>query len=139
MIMTEVSAVVAADRADDVPVAFDEVLQRPLPDGLIRTELLAGRDGEWKVQTVWRDPGGPGPRAAGPPPAGGACHVPAVRRRTGRADLPGPHEAHRAPSSAKLVRTSAAVADRFDGFAESLGGGGLARLVDTARACRLLA
>ena len=79
MIMTEVSAVVAADRADDVPVAFDEVLQRPLPDGLIRTELLAGRDGERKVQTVWRDQAALDAMRAGPqPPA-----APAMFRQLG--------------------------------------------------------
>jgi hypothetical protein len=45
-IMTEVSAIVAGQR-DDIPAAFAEFAQRPLPDGLLRTgtELLAGRGG----------------------------------------------------------------------------------------------
>jgi len=68
MIMTEVSAVVPPDRADDVAAAFAELLQRPLPDGLIRTELLAGRDGEWKVQTIWRDQAALDAMRAGPEP-----------------------------------------------------------------------
>lgn len=51
-IMTEVGAIVPRDRADDVPVAFAELTRRALPDGLLRTELLAGRDGEWKIQSV---------------------------------------------------------------------------------------
>jgi Antibiotic biosynthesis monooxygenase len=54
-VMTEVSAVVAAERADEVAVAFAELTQRPLPDGLLRTELLAGQAGEWKIQSLWRD------------------------------------------------------------------------------------
>jgi quinol monooxygenase YgiN len=54
-IMTEVSAVVAAERAGDVLAAFTELAQRRLPDGLLRTELLEGRDGEWKIQSLWRD------------------------------------------------------------------------------------
>ena len=36
-------------------MAFAALAQRPLPDGLLRTELLAGWDGEWKIQSVWRD------------------------------------------------------------------------------------
>jgi len=68
MIMTEVSAVVASDRADDVALAFAEVLRKPLPDGLIRTELLAGRHGEWKVQTMWRDQAALDAMRAGPEP-----------------------------------------------------------------------
>ena len=53
-VMTEVSAIIPADRADDVPAAFAELAQRPVPDGLLRTELLAGREGEWKIQSLWR-------------------------------------------------------------------------------------
>jgi hypothetical protein len=54
-IMTEVSAIVPGERVGDVPAAFAELARRPLPDGLLRTELLAGRDGEWKIQSLWRD------------------------------------------------------------------------------------
>jgi hypothetical protein len=54
-VMTEVSAIVSEERADDVPGAFAELLQQPLPDGLIRTELLSGRHGEWRIQSLWRD------------------------------------------------------------------------------------
>ncbi len=54
-IMTEVSAIVAEARADEVPAAFAELAGRPLPGGLLRTELLAGGDGEWKIQSLWRD------------------------------------------------------------------------------------
>jgi hypothetical protein len=54
-IMTEVSAIVAGERAGDVVAAFAELAQRPLPDGLARTELLEGPGGEWKIQSLWRD------------------------------------------------------------------------------------
>ena len=59
-IMTEVSAILPGERADVIPAAFAELAQRPLPDGLLRTELLrtellAGLNGEWKIQSLWRD------------------------------------------------------------------------------------
>jgi hypothetical protein len=54
-ILTEVSAVVADERASEVPVAFEELLRGEVPDGLLRTELLAGPDGEWRIHTLWRD------------------------------------------------------------------------------------
>lgn len=70
-IMTEVSAVVPRARAGDVPAAFAALAQQPLPGGLLRTELLAGQDGEWKIQSLWRDQAAldamrasPGPPAA---------------------------------------------------------------------------
>jgi hypothetical protein len=69
-IMTEVSAIVPTERADDVPAAFAELALRPLPDGLLRTELLAGRDGEWRIQSLWRDQGAlDAMRAGAEPPA----------------------------------------------------------------------
>ena len=54
-VMTEVSATLPQERADAVLAAFAELTQRPLPEGLVRTELIAGRDGEWKIQSLWRD------------------------------------------------------------------------------------
>jgi hypothetical protein len=54
-VMTEVSAIVSVEHADDVPGAFAELLQQPLPDGLLRTELLRGPDGEWRIQSLWHD------------------------------------------------------------------------------------
>ena len=78
-VMTEVSAIIPADRADDVPAAFAELAQRPLPDGLLRTELLAGREGEWKIQSLWRDQATlDAMRAGAEPPA-----APALFRRLG--------------------------------------------------------
>ena len=78
-IMTEVSAIVAGERTGDVLAAFTELAQRPLPDGLLRTELLKGRDGEWKIQSLWRDRAALDVMRAGPePPA-----APALFRQLG--------------------------------------------------------
>ncbi len=78
-IMTEVSAIVAGERSDDVPAAFAELTRRPLPAGLLRTELLAGQDGEWKIQSLWRDQAALDAMRAGPePPA-----APTLFRRLG--------------------------------------------------------
>ncbi|XUL91629.1 hypothetical protein ACQ86D_37715 [Streptomyces galilaeus] len=68
-VLSEVSAVVAPEREADLVVAYRELVTRPLPDGLVRTELLSGQDGRWRIQSLWRDraaldvvrsaPGGP--------------------------------------------------------------------------------
>jgi len=77
--MTEVGAIVATKRADEVPAAFTEFTQRPLPEGLLRTELLAGPDGEWKVHSLWPDQAAlDAMRAGAEPPA-----APALYRRLG--------------------------------------------------------
>lgn len=69
-IMTEVSAVVSDERESEVLAAFEDLLQRPLPDGLVRTELLAGPDGEWRILSLWRDQAAPDAmRAGSEPPA----------------------------------------------------------------------
>ena len=67
-IMTEVRATVAGERAGEVVAAFTELARRPLPDGLMRTELLEGRDGEWKIQSLWRDRAALDAMRAGPEP-----------------------------------------------------------------------
>jgi hypothetical protein len=54
-ILTEVGAVVAPEREADLLAAYQQVLARPLPDGLLRTELLQGADGQWRIHTLWRD------------------------------------------------------------------------------------
>ncbi|WP_330334100.1 hypothetical protein OHS33_33090 [Streptomyces sp. NBC_00536] len=54
-ILSEVSAVVAAEREADLVAAYRELVAGPLPDGLVRSELLGGADGLWRIQTLWRD------------------------------------------------------------------------------------
>jgi len=54
-VLTEVVATVPADRGCDVRPAFQALLAKPLPDGLLRTELLEEADGAWRIKTLWRD------------------------------------------------------------------------------------
>jgi Antibiotic biosynthesis monooxygenase len=54
-ILSQVSATVPADREGEFLAGFEELVSLPRPDGLLRTELLRGPDGEWRVQTLWRD------------------------------------------------------------------------------------
>jgi hypothetical protein len=54
-ILTETSATVDAEREADLLAGFQEILAGPLPDGLLRTELMRCREGRWRIQTLWRD------------------------------------------------------------------------------------
>ncbi|WP_441249116.1 antibiotic biosynthesis monooxygenase [Kitasatospora sp. McL0602] len=54
-VLSEVSAVVPAGREDELVRSYRELVAGPLPDGLVRTELLRGPDGLWRVQSLWRD------------------------------------------------------------------------------------
>lgn len=56
-VLTEVVAVVPADRVGEVLPAFQALLAKPLPDGLLRTELLEAPGNTWRIQTLWRDQG----------------------------------------------------------------------------------
>jgi quinol monooxygenase YgiN len=78
-VLTEVAATIDAEHADAVRAAFDELVQGPVPDGLVRAELLRGKDGEWRIQTLWRDMAAlDAMRAGSEPPA-----APALFRRFG--------------------------------------------------------
>ena len=54
-VMTEVSAAVDPEKESSLVEGFRRLLAAPKPDGLERTELLRGRDGVWRIQTLWRD------------------------------------------------------------------------------------
>ncbi|GAA2246851.1 MULTISPECIES: hypothetical protein [Kitasatospora] len=54
-VLSEVSAVVAVEREAELVDSYRELVAGPLPDGLIRTELLRGPGGRWRVQSLWRD------------------------------------------------------------------------------------
>ncbi|MCX4420310.1 hypothetical protein FNV62_40155 [Streptomyces sp. RLB3-17] len=54
-VLTEVSAIVTPEREADLVAAYRELVAHTLPDGLMRTELLGGQDGRWRIQTLWRD------------------------------------------------------------------------------------
>ena len=46
-ILTEVSATVDATREIQLVEGFREITAGGIPDGLVRTELLRGQDGQW--------------------------------------------------------------------------------------------
>jgi len=78
-ILTEVSAVVAEDHEDDLLAGFAALMDQQLPDGLLRTELLRGADGAWRIHSLWRDRAAlDAMRASAEPPA-----APALFRRVG--------------------------------------------------------
>lgn len=54
-VLSEVRAVVSAAAEEDLVRLFRELLEQPLPDGLLRTELLRDGDGTWRLQSLWRD------------------------------------------------------------------------------------
>jgi hypothetical protein len=53
-ILTEVRATVDPSRRDALVRGFEDLLAEPLPDGLMRTELLQA-DNEWRIMTLWRN------------------------------------------------------------------------------------
>lgn len=55
-VLTEVRATVDPSREEALVTGFEALLTEPRPDGLVRTELLHV-DGEWRIQTLWRDRG----------------------------------------------------------------------------------
>jgi quinol monooxygenase YgiN len=54
-VLTEVVAQVAPERESEVASAFTALLDKGLPHGLLRTELLSGPTGVWRIQSLWRD------------------------------------------------------------------------------------
>jgi hypothetical protein len=53
-VITEVRATVDPARHEEIVTGFEALLAEPLPDGLLRTELLRN-EAEWRIQTLWRD------------------------------------------------------------------------------------
>lgn len=53
-ILTDVSATVDPDRELELLASFHELVAAPLPDGLLRTELMRGPENLWRIQTLWR-------------------------------------------------------------------------------------
>jgi len=54
-VLSEVRGVVAAEREAGFVEAYRRLVAGPLPDGLIRTELLRSGGGQWRIQSLWRD------------------------------------------------------------------------------------
>ncbi|GJF28105.1 hypothetical protein KNE206_08050 [Kitasatospora sp. NE20-6] len=55
LVLSEVGAVVAPEREAELVALYRELVAGPLPEGLVRTELLHGPGGRWRVQSLWRD------------------------------------------------------------------------------------
>jgi hypothetical protein len=53
--MTTVDAKVPADREQELLDGYREMNAGDKPEGLLRSELLRGQDGVWRIQTTWRD------------------------------------------------------------------------------------
>jgi hypothetical protein len=54
-VVTVVDARVDAAREDDLMDGYRLMGEGGSPDGLLRTELLRGQEGMWRIQTTWRD------------------------------------------------------------------------------------
>ena len=54
-IITSVSAVVDPMREEELATGFRDLTVDAMPDGLLRTELLRGHTGSWRIQSLWRD------------------------------------------------------------------------------------
>ncbi len=54
-VVTAVDAVVPADREAELIEGFRLMAAGDSPEGLLRTELLRGQEGRWRIQTTWRD------------------------------------------------------------------------------------
>jgi hypothetical protein len=52
-VVTMVSARIADDRAGSLVAAFSRAVRAGLPEQRRQTSLLRGRDGEWRIVTVW--------------------------------------------------------------------------------------
>lgn len=69
-VLTEVSATVEPQDEQALVEGFRALTAGPVPEGLLRTELLSGPEGDWRIQTLWRDRAAlDAMRAAPEPPA----------------------------------------------------------------------
>src|SRR5918993_4817621 len=53
--LTVVSATVDAGRESELLAGFHSLVDAPVPDGLLRTQLLRGDGGHWQIQRLWMD------------------------------------------------------------------------------------
>ncbi len=53
--LTAVTLDVPADRELELVAGYRDLVAGERPDGLVRSELLRGRDGRWLIQSLWRD------------------------------------------------------------------------------------
>jgi hypothetical protein len=54
-VVTAIDVKVDPSREAELLDGFRQLSEGGWPDALVRTELLRGRDGTWRVQSTWRD------------------------------------------------------------------------------------
>ena len=54
-LITTVDATVPPEREQELLDGYREMTAGAKPDGFVRSELLRGLDGTWRIQTTWRD------------------------------------------------------------------------------------
>ena len=54
-ILTIVTADVDEGQAQELIAAYQTLLSRGLPDGLLETQLLGDGQGHWTIHSLWRD------------------------------------------------------------------------------------
>ncbi|MEX5295509.1 hypothetical protein QYM41_09530 [Kocuria sp. CPCC 205268] len=54
-VVTTIDTVIEAEHEEDLIEGFRRMTAGPRPEGLIRSELLRGQGGAWRIQTTWRD------------------------------------------------------------------------------------
>jgi len=54
-IVTAIDATVDPEREQELLDGYRQMNEAPKPDGLLRSELLRGQGGLWRIQTTWRD------------------------------------------------------------------------------------
>jgi hypothetical protein len=54
-VVTTIDAKVPAGHEQELLDGYREMSEGDKPDGLLRSELLCGQDGVWRIQTTWRD------------------------------------------------------------------------------------
>ncbi len=54
-VVTSVDAKVDAEHESDLIAGYRRIIAGDRPEGLLRSELLRGQDGAWRIQSAWRD------------------------------------------------------------------------------------
>ncbi|MEX5258132.1 antibiotic biosynthesis monooxygenase [Kocuria arenosa] len=54
-VVTTTDTTIEPEREQDLIEGFRRMVAGPRPDGLVRSELLRGQGGAWRIQTTWRD------------------------------------------------------------------------------------
>ncbi len=54
-VVTAVDTHIDPDQESALIEGYERMTKESQPDGLIRSELLRGQDGAWRIQTTWRD------------------------------------------------------------------------------------